>query len=238
MNPSATTETQRVLVVGRSPSVLVDTVDILRRKGYSADATNQFDRVLDDYDVTDIDILVFGGMVPPDTRQSLREQISARNGHVRFVQGLAGIAGLIAAQVDSITSTGDAHDSRVTYDEARRTVQVSLDKPAHVRVEAWWATSFTPPEPRSTSTQVADEQLAAGLHLIPLPAQIPSEASFAAVSVGSIVHVFTVGAMPHAVLRAVPTSGAAAGGAAPPPSSSALPPVRAVTTHSDNRPSP
>jgi hypothetical protein len=34
-------------VVGRSPSVLIDTVEILRGKGYSADATNQFDRVLD-----------------------------------------------------------------------------------------------------------------------------------------------------------------------------------------------
>lgn len=229
MNPSANTETQRVLVVGRSPSVLVDTVDILRRKGYSADATNQFDRVLDDYDVTDIDILVFGGMVPPDTKQSLREQISARNGHVTFVQGLAGIAGLIAAQVDSITSTGDAQDSRVTYDEARRAVLLSLSQPARVTIEAWWATSFTPPEPTSTSSEVADEQLAAGLHLIQLPAYVPSEASFAAVRVGSIVHVFTVGAMPQAVLRMVPTSAAA--GAAPSPSGSELPPVRAMTTH-------
>src|SRR5260370_18846725 len=52
MNASPKNEPERILVVGRSPSVLVDAVEILRTKGYSADATNQFDRVLDDYDVT------------------------------------------------------------------------------------------------------------------------------------------------------------------------------------------
>ena len=105
MNASPKNEPERILVVGRSPSVLVATVDILRAKGYSADATNQFDQVLDDYDVTDLDVLVFGGMVPADTKQQLREDISERNPHVTFVQGLAGIAGLIAAQVQAATST-------------------------------------------------------------------------------------------------------------------------------------
>jgi DNA-binding response OmpR family regulator len=70
VNTSPKNEPERVLVVGRSPSVLVATVDILRAKGYSADATNQFDQVLDDYDVTDLDVLVFGGMVPADTSDS------------------------------------------------------------------------------------------------------------------------------------------------------------------------
>jgi hypothetical protein len=54
VNPSPRIKPERVLVVGRSPNVLVATVDILRAKGYSADVTNQFDRVLDDYDVTDL----------------------------------------------------------------------------------------------------------------------------------------------------------------------------------------
>ena len=64
MNPSPANGPGRILVIGRSPSVLVDTVEILRSKGYSVDATNQFDRVLDDYHAEDIDIVVFGGMVP------------------------------------------------------------------------------------------------------------------------------------------------------------------------------
>jgi len=68
MNSSPASDPGRILVVGRSPSVLIDTVEILRGKGYSADATNQFDRVLDDYNAQDIGIVVFGGMVPADTR--------------------------------------------------------------------------------------------------------------------------------------------------------------------------
>jgi hypothetical protein len=95
-------------VVGRSPNVLIDTVEILRGKGYSADATNQFDRVLDDYAGEDIDILVFGGMVPADTKQRLRQEISEHNAHVTFVQGLAGIAGLIAPQVEGVTKVSIA----------------------------------------------------------------------------------------------------------------------------------
>jgi hypothetical protein len=65
MNASPANGPKRILVVGRSPSVLVDAVEILRGKGYSADATNQFDRVLDDYDAHDIGIVVFGAWSRP-----------------------------------------------------------------------------------------------------------------------------------------------------------------------------
>jgi len=94
MNTTPTNGPDRILIVGRSPSVLVATADILRAKGYTADATNQFDQVLDNYDITELDVLVFGGMVPADTKRYLREEVSKRNPEVTFVQGLAGIAGL------------------------------------------------------------------------------------------------------------------------------------------------
>lgn len=197
---------ERVLVVGRSPSVLVATVDILRVKGYAADATNQFDRVLDDYDVTNLDVLVFGGMVPADTKQQLRGDISARNPRVTFVQGLAGIAGLIAAQVQAATSAEALDGGDVTYDEEQRSVRLTLNDSAPVTVEAWWGTSFVPPEPKSASMHVFDGHLDAGSHLIPLPDQVPSEASFVGVTVGSFARVFTVGPMPDAVTRLAPTS--------------------------------
>ena len=135
--------------------MILEAADILRSKGFHADATNQFDEVLTEYDTTNLDVVVFGGMVPPDTKQYLREEISKVNGHVTFVQGLAGIAGLIAAQVEGVTSTaGD--DNGVAYDPRKRTVQLTLQEPAQVVVEAWWATSFTPPEPTSTSMRVID----------------------------------------------------------------------------------
>ncbi|TDW21775.1 hypothetical protein [Kribbella kalugense] len=207
---------QRILIIGRSPSVILDAADILRNKGFRADATNQFDEVLTEYDATDFDVVLFGGMVPADTKRQLRDEISKVNDHVTFVQGLAGIAGLIAAQVEGIGSTADG----VAYEN--RTVQLTLKEPAEVVVEAFWGTSFTPPEPKSASMRVIETRFDAGEHVIPLPDEIPTVASFVTVSVGSAVYAFTVGPMPEAVTRLVPTGGRR----------SPLPPVQAVSTHS------
>jgi hypothetical protein len=128
MDGPNTSGPERILVIGRSPSVILDAADILRSKGFHADATNQFDEVLTEYDTTNIDVVVFGGMVPSKAKQYLTEEISKGNGHVTFVQGLAGIAGLIAAQVEGVTST--AGDDDVAYHTAQRTVQLTLQKPA------------------------------------------------------------------------------------------------------------
>ena len=215
--------TERILIIGRSPSVILDTTEILRGRGFHVDATNQFDEVLAEYDTANLDIVVFGGMVPPAAKQHLRDEISKVNNRVTFVQGLAGIAGLIAAQVEGAASAaGD--DATVAYDAARRSVQLALPEPAQVLIEAWWATSFTPPEPTSTSMRVVDARFDAGEHVVPLPAEVPSVASFITVSTGSAVRAFTAGGMPEAVTRLVPT-----GDPAQPPTLSA---VRAVATHS------
>jgi CheY-like chemotaxis protein len=233
MNVSPTKEPKRILVVGRSPSVLLDTVEILRSKGYSADATNQFDRVLDDYDAEDVDVVAFGGMVPADTKEHLRQEIGKRNPHVAFVQGLAGIAGLIASQVEGVITAGEPDDSHVVYDGEERSVCLTLHTAASVTVEAWWATSFTPPEPKSTSMQVLSAELAEGFHSIALPAEVPSVASFLAVTVGSAVRTFTVGAIPQSVMSMVPTGGSSDSGS--PSASGQLPPVSQVNTRSHDR---
>jgi len=222
MDDATTSGSGRVLVIGRSPGVILAAAELLRSKGFQADATNQFDAVLTDYDTSGLDVVVFGGMVPAHTKQHLRDEISKRNGHVVFVQGLAGIAGLIAAQVAGATAPASGDD--VVFDATKRTVRLTLREPAQVVVEAWWATSFTPPEPASTSLRVLDSRLGPGEHLIALPAEVPSVASFLTVSVGPGVRAFTVGAMPATVARMVPTGD--------PDRPSALPPVRAVATHS------
>lgn len=225
MNRSPKSERERVLVVGRSPGVLIATVDILRARDYSADATNQFDHVLDDYDVTDLDVLVFGGMIPADTKERLREDVSRLNPRVAIIQGLAGIPGLIAAQVQAAATAELRDGGQVAYDADQRSVHLVLDEPAQVTVEAWWGTSFVPPEPKSDSTQVSDGRLDAGSHAIHLPDLVPSVASFAAVTVGRVTHVFTVGPMPDGVARMVPKSAA----------DQRLPQVRKVTTAGDDR---
>lgn len=213
---------RRVLIVGRSPGVLVDAVAMLRARGYAADATNQFGSVLDDYDVGTLDVLVFGGMVPPDTKRHLRDAVAARNPRVTFLQGMGGIAGVIAAQVDALNSPDFAGD--ITYDSAQRNVRLTLPAAARVTVEAWWGTSLTPPEPKSTSELLHDEDMDAGTHTVPVPDHVPDVASFATVTAGSAVRVLTIGPMPRSVTRLVPTSAA----------DHRLPDVTAVTTRSED----
>jgi hypothetical protein len=203
----------RVLIIGRSPSVIVEVVEILRGKGFDADATNQFDSALADYDTANLDVVVFGGAVPPNTKQHLREEISRVNDHVTFVQGLVGIAGVIVAQVEGIAS---AEDDDIDYQPTPRTVQLTLRQPARVVVEAWWATSFTPPEPTSTSLVVVDAKFEAGEHTVSLPDDVPTVASYVTVSAGAVVRAFAVGPLPEALAGLVAGS---------------LPPVRAVATH-------
>jgi hypothetical protein len=216
-------KSERVLVVGRSPSVLEDAVELLRGRGYYADATNQFENVPDDYDLSEVDVLVFGGMVPPDTKQFLGEAVTLRNPDVTIVQGLAGIAGVIAAQVQAVTSSlPEGLD--VSYDPSRRAVLATLTFPARLTVEAWWATSFTPPEPTSTSRPIFEADLDPGSYVVPLPALVPDQASFATVTVANHTEVFMVGAMPENVLRMVHKSA----------TDKRLPDVRAVTTHHDD----
>jgi hypothetical protein len=185
----------RVLIIGRSENVLSETVQILRGQGQAAGASNDFADVMNLFDMNAVDIVVFGGMVPPDTKELLRRQISDRNPAMTFIQGLAGIAGLIVAQVQA-SRTGDATGLAVTYDPQARTVDLHLDRPEEVQVVAWWATSFIPPEPLSTSLVLLDASLPAGQHAVPLPEEVPSQASFVTVAAGDAVQALVVGPMP------------------------------------------
>jgi len=194
----------RVLVIGRSENVLSETVQILRLIGYAAGASNDFADVMDLFDMTAVDLVVFGGMVPPDTKEHLRQQISGRNPAVAFVQGFAGIPGVIVAQVrgarsgDTSAQTGLA----VAYDRATRTVDLHLDRGEEVQVVAWWGTSFTPPEPRSTSLVLVDAWLPAGQHAVTLPAEVPAQASFVTVAARDAVETLIVGPMPAGLTMA------------------------------------
>ena len=193
----------RILVIGRSETVLSEAVTILREKGYAAGATNEFDRTLNLFDAEQLDLVVFGGMVPPDTKEHLRDQISTRNPAVAFVQGYAGIPGLIAAQVEAALSEGTTGPATsVSYDAPSRSIGLSLDRPQDVTVTAWWHTSFVPPEPKSTSRVILDEELPAGAHTIAIPDEVPAQASFATVSTGPSVHAFIVGPMPSGTTMA------------------------------------
>jgi hypothetical protein len=182
-----------VLIVGRSQRVLDDAVAGLRELGYIAQATNDFSDVTGRFGVKEIDLVVFGGQVPPDRKAELREEIAALNPQVIFVQGLAGIPGLIVNQVQSAFTAHDQDPARApTYSAEDRTIRLTLAGPADVKVTVWWQTSFVPPHPRSDSLLLLDDRLTGGGHATPVPGRIPPKAAFATVQVDAAIYAFSI----------------------------------------------
>jgi hypothetical protein len=198
------TPTAAVLVIGRSEKVLKETVGLLRNNGRAVGATNDFDNVLTLFDIASIDIVVFGGMIPPETREALRTDLAAANPAITFVQGLAGIPGLIAMQVRAALLPSRRHPESIKYNGDSRTITISLQSAENVRVIGFWHTAFVPPDPESTSEIFFDGTMDAGTHTLSLPGAIPTAASFIVVHVGTDVHPFVVGPMPRGTTMAFP----------------------------------
>ncbi len=170
---------------------------MLRDRGYGANASNQFDRLLNDYDMSEVDLVIFGGMVPPDTKEQLRAEIRELNPRVRFMQGLGGIAPLLVAQVEELF---DGAAPGVDYDAAARVFRVTLADTEPVMVEGLWAT-FVPPEPVAQSAIAFDGELASGEHEIAIPDGVPLQGSYAAVRIGKRVSAFQIGETPQSIKR-------------------------------------
>ena len=97
-----TTTPKNVLIVGRSQLVLDATVAQLAERGYHAQGTREFDNITRQFDAAELDIVVFGGQVAPDQKTEIREALIAVNPGLDFLQGLAGIPGLIVDQVEAL----------------------------------------------------------------------------------------------------------------------------------------
>jgi hypothetical protein len=204
----------RVLIIGKSQLVLDGTTDGLRELGYAADATNEFGDLTGQFDLRQLDVVVLGGQVPPDRKAELMHEISSVNPPVIFVQGLAGIPGLIVQQVRAAFS-GESEDpgSTASYDPAKRAIKLTLAHPADVKVTAWWQTSFVPPDPESDARVLLDAGLDVGDHAVPVPEEIPDRAAFAAVEVDHTIQTFAI--------TTTPSGQAASAAETTPPSSSA-----------------
>ena len=188
----STNDRERVLIIGRSQVVLDDAVALLEADGYRARATNRFDSVLTDVDVSEVDIVVFGGAVPPETKADLAREIRARQPDVTFLQGLSGIPGLIADQVRGAAHarTHDESDPAPIVDGSA--IVLSLASPREVRVAAWWITALVPPNPSSDSLVVVERALAPGEHRFELPDVLRERGGFVTVRLGDAVHALTV----------------------------------------------
>ena len=184
---------RRVLLIGKSQLVLDESVAGLRDLGHKAEATNDFADITGRFDVKEIDLVVFGGQVPADRKAELREEIGTINPGVIFVQGLAGIPGLIVNQVQG-AFTANHQDTRraPTYTPDDRSIRLTLANQADVKVTVWWQTSFVPPDPKSDSLLLLDNQLAAGDYAIPVPDHVPPKAAFATVQVDGAIYAFSI----------------------------------------------
>ena len=184
---------RHVLIVGKSPAVLASAVSLLHDRGYMADATNRFDDVIAEFNLRRVDLVVFGGQVPEERQAALRRDIVRLNERVIFVQGLAGIPGLIVRQVEGAFAVRDEHcESPPSYHAEVRTINLSLRQSRDVTVIGWWQTSFVPPNPLSDSLIIIDKRFPDGEHSIPLPHVVPQTASFVSVQVDDAIWAFSV----------------------------------------------
>ena len=182
-----------VLLIGKSQRVLDDAVAGLRDLGYKAEATNDFTDITSRFDVREIDLVVFGGQVPPDRKDELSDEIAAINPEVIFVQGLAGIPGLIINQIRGAFAAEHRDVTRApTYTPDDRSIRLSLAKPADVKVAVWWQTAFVPPDPRSDSLLLLEDHLATGDHAIPIPDHVPPQAAFATVQIDAATYAISI----------------------------------------------
>jgi hypothetical protein len=182
-----------VLLIGKSQLVLDESVAGLRDLGYRAEATNDFSDITGRFDVNAIDLVVFGGQVPADRKAELREEFAAINPAVIFVQGLAGIPGLIINQVRGAFAAGQQDTTHAaTYAPDERSIRLTLSGPADVKVTVWWQTAFVPPDPKSDSLLLLDDTLAGGDHAIPVPDHVPPKAAFATVEIDAAIYAFSI----------------------------------------------
>ena len=182
-----------VLLIGKSQLVLDGALAGLRDLGYEAEATNDFADITGRFEVKEIDLVVFGGQVPPDRKAELREEIGASNPRMIFVQGLAGIPGLIINQVRGAFTANQQDATRApTYTPEDRSIRLTLAEPADVTVTVWWQTSFVPPDPKSDSLLLLDDRLAGGDYAIPVHEHVPPKAAFATVKIDAAIYAFSI----------------------------------------------
>jgi hypothetical protein len=188
-----TTDTDpKVLVIGRSQAVLKATVELLRDRGYAAQATNNFEAITDQADPRTLELVVFGGQVAPARKAEMREQISEVNHAVEFVQGLSGIPSLIVDQVAGALAGEQLIPGQAPFYEAATTkIALSLYASLEVMVTVYWITELIPPDPKSDSLVLHDGPLPAGDHAFKIPDTVSLDAAaFATVRAGAAIWSF------------------------------------------------
>ncbi len=177
---------KHILIIGRSPDALDGMRSMLEQKGHTVETTHDFDNIPDRYRLEDFDLITMGGKVSPETKEHIMTAATARKNTMQFVQGMAGIPGLVVDQIEGELAA-DLRDSAhaPTFQASTRTFTLSLPKPSRVL-------TFIPPNPGSDSHVLCNEILAAGTHTVSVPADIPMQSSFASIRVDDAVYCFNL----------------------------------------------
>ncbi len=182
--------TKRVLIIGKSPVVLSSAESLLRERGYEVATTDNFEAISVRFDLRQFDLITTGGQVPVDKRAEIRHAATAIKSDMLFVQGLAGIPGLIVEQIEGEFAAQYRTQHVPIYDKATREIQLFLEEPADVKVTCWWMTSFVPPNPGSQSQVLIEAALPTGERILSLPTTIPAEGAFASIHIGKATYCF------------------------------------------------
>jgi hypothetical protein len=182
---------KHILIIGKSPTALESMMGLLRKRGYEVETTDVFDDIAGRFDLRQLDLITTGGQVPVGKREEIRHDARELNHDMLFVQGLAGIPGLVVQQIEG-EFAAQYRDTVHTpiFDAATRGIKFLLEESASVKITCWWQTSFVPPNPGSDSLVLVDETMSADGHTILIPPAIPPEASFVTVRIGKAIYCF------------------------------------------------
>ena len=187
-------ESTGVLVVGRSQLVLDAVLETLTERGYRAVVSRDADDITEQVDAAALDVVVFGGQVTQQQKAEMRAALSAVRPDLAFLQGLAGIPGLIVDQIDGwvnrdVSIAGQAP----VYEPDERAIRLVLFAPLQVEVTVYWITELVPPDPKSTSVVLANGPLPEGRHTFRVPDGVALDLGFASVRAGAASWSFPLG---------------------------------------------
>ena len=89
----------RVLLIGRNPTVLINLASALTDEGFAVKTTNRVEQAGQDFDAADFDVVAFGRGVDAPTNERLRATFTAHNPTVRFIDGLAPVIPILVKQI-------------------------------------------------------------------------------------------------------------------------------------------
>lgn len=91
---------EKILLVGRNPTVLAQLAEALLQEEYVVKTTNRVEQASQEFNAADFDLIAFGRVVDEQTKVQLRTNFSGQNQNVFFVDGLAPVISLLVKQIN------------------------------------------------------------------------------------------------------------------------------------------